>query len=59
MSYVTSANQIKNLASLCPELLAYQSNELEVEMYLQRVTELEKSVIDWAIDLTERNMKTL
>lgn len=59
MSHVTSANKLTDLAPLCKELLVYTNKELEVEMYIQRVTELDKSVLDWAIDLTERNMKTL
>lgn len=37
----------------------YRSNDLDVEMYIQRVTDLDKNVLDWAIDLTERNMKKL
>ncbi|XP_047993996.1 N-alpha-acetyltransferase 40 [Leguminivora glycinivorella] len=59
MSHVTSANKLTDLASLCKELLVYRSNDLDVEMYIQRVTDLEKNVLDWAIDLTERNMKKL
>lgn len=59
MSYVTSANKFKDLASLCKELLVYRNNDMEVDMYIQRVTELDKNVLQWAIDLTERNMKQL
>ncbi|XP_063627831.1 N-alpha-acetyltransferase 40 [Cydia splendana] len=59
MSHVTSANKLTDLASLCKELLVYRSNDLDVEMYIQRVADLDKSVLDWAIDLTERNMKKL
>nr|XP_021193614.2 N-alpha-acetyltransferase 40 [Helicoverpa armigera] len=59
MSSVTSANKLKDMATLCKELLVYRNNELEVEMYIQRVTELDKNVLQWAIDLTERNMKRL
>uniref|UniRef100_A0A2H1W400 SFRICE_003255 n=1 Tax=Spodoptera frugiperda TaxID=7108 RepID=A0A2H1W400_SPOFR len=59
MSSVNSANKLKDLATLCKELLVYRNNELEVEMYIQRVTELDKNVLQWAIDLTERNMKHL
>ncbi|XP_063367669.1 N-alpha-acetyltransferase 40 [Cydia amplana] len=59
MSHVTSANKLTDLASLCKELLVYRSNDLDVEMYTQRVKDLDKSVLDWAIDLTERNMKKL
>lgn len=59
MSHVTSANKLTDLASLCKELLVYRSNDLDVEMYIQRVTDLDKNVLDWAIDLTERNMKKL
>ncbi|XP_063539493.1 N-alpha-acetyltransferase 40 [Cydia strobilella] len=59
MSHVTSANKLTDLALLCKELLVYRSNDLDVEMYIQRVKDLDKSVLDWAIDLTERNMKKL
>lgn len=59
MSFVTSANKLKDLALLCKELLVYRNNDLEVEMYIQRMTELDKNVLQWAIDLTERNMKRL
>lgn len=59
MTNVTSANKLKDLESLCKELLVYRNNELEVEMYIQRVTDLDKNVLQWAIDLTERNMKLL
>ncbi|XP_061721455.1 N-alpha-acetyltransferase 40 [Cydia pomonella] len=59
MSHVTSANKLTDLASLCKELLVYRSNDLDVEMYIQRVTDLDKNVLDWTIDLTERNMKKL
>ncbi|CAB3248918.1 unnamed protein product [Arctia plantaginis] len=59
MSHVTLANKIKDLASLCNELLVYRNKDLEVDMYMHRVTELDKNVLQWAIDLTERNMKQL
>ncbi|KAJ0173725.1 hypothetical protein K1T71_010874 [Dendrolimus kikuchii] len=59
MAFVTSANKLKDMASLCKELLVYQNNDIEVDMYIRKVTELNKSVLQWAIDLTERNMKTL
>lgn len=59
MSNVTSANKLNDLASLCKELLVYRNNDLEVEMYIQRVTELDKDVLQWAIDLTERNVRQL
>lgn len=59
MTHVTSANRLQDIASLCKELLVYKNDDLEVEMYIQRVSDLEKSVLEWAIDLTERNMKTL
>ncbi|KAL0869245.1 hypothetical protein ABMA27_007516 [Loxostege sticticalis] len=59
MSYVTSANKLTDLASLCKELMIYRNNDLEVDMYIQKVGELEKNVLQWAIDLTERNMKKL
>ncbi|KAI8425198.1 hypothetical protein MSG28_007021 [Choristoneura fumiferana] len=59
MTHVTSANKLTDLASLCKELLVYRNNDLDVEMYIQRVNDLEKSTLDWAIDLTERNMKKL
>ncbi|XP_047509191.1 N-alpha-acetyltransferase 40 [Pieris napi] len=59
MTHVTNANKLEELATLCKELLVYQSNNLEVDMYIQRVTELDKNVLQWAIDLTERNMKNL
>lgn len=59
MSCVTTANKLNDLAALCKELLIYRSKEMEVDMYIQRVTELDKDVLKWAIDLTERNMKKL
>ncbi|XP_045502583.1 N-alpha-acetyltransferase 40 [Colias croceus] len=59
MAHVTKANKLEDLASLCKELLVYKSNDLDVDMYIQRVTELDKNVLNWAIDLTERNMKSL
>lgn len=59
MSYVTSANKLNDLTSLCKELMVYHNNDLEVDMYIQRVTQLDKSIMRWAIDLTERNMKKL
>lgn len=59
MSFVSSANQRKELGSICKDLLIFRNNDLDVEIYIKRVTELEKSVLDWAIDLTERNMKKL
>lgn len=59
MSYVTSANKLTDLAALCKELMVYRNNDLEVDMYIQRVSELDKDVLQWAIDLTERNMKKL
>ncbi|XP_068619145.1 N-alpha-acetyltransferase 40 [Battus philenor] len=59
MNYVTSANKLTDLASLCKELLVFRSKQIEVDMYIQRVTELEKNVLEWAINLTERNMKKL
>ncbi|CAG9137441.1 unnamed protein product [Plutella xylostella] len=59
MTHVTSANRLQDIASLCKELLVYKNDDLEVEMYIQRVSDLEKSVLEWAIDLTETNMKTL
>ncbi|XP_026760808.1 N-alpha-acetyltransferase 40 [Galleria mellonella] len=59
MSQVTSANKIEDLAALCKELLVYQTKDLQVEMLIQRVNQLDKNVLNWAIDLTERNMKKL
>ncbi|XP_026314879.1 N-alpha-acetyltransferase 40 [Hyposmocoma kahamanoa] len=59
MNYVTSANKLTDISGLCKELLVYSNNELEVSMYIQRVTDLKKNVLEWAIDLTERNMKKL
>ncbi|KAL4709371.1 hypothetical protein ACJJTC_013660 [Scirpophaga incertulas] len=59
ISFVSSANKLTDLAPLCSELLVYKNNDFEVEMYIQRVTELEKDVLDWTIGLTERNMKKL
>ncbi|XP_050354230.1 N-alpha-acetyltransferase 40 [Nymphalis io] len=59
MSYVTSANKLKELAPLCKELLVYSNKDLEIDMYIQKVSELDKKVLDWAINLTERNMKSL
>lgn len=59
MSYVTSANKLKDLAPICKELLVYRNKDIEIDMYIQRVTDLDKNVLQWAIDLTERNMKRL
>ncbi|XP_030034072.1 N-alpha-acetyltransferase 40 isoform X2 [Manduca sexta] len=59
MSVVNSANKLQDLATHCKELLVYSNLDLEVDMYIQRVTELDKNVLKWAIDLTERNMKSL
>ncbi|XP_050667879.1 N-alpha-acetyltransferase 40 [Leptidea sinapis] len=59
MTYVTQANKLEDIASLCKELLVYKNNNLQVEMYIQRMSELDKNVLQWAIGLTERNMKTL
>ncbi|KAM3962518.1 LOW QUALITY PROTEIN: N-alpha-acetyltransferase 40 [Aphomia sociella] len=59
MSHVTSANKVDDLAVLCKELLIYQTKDLEVDIFIQRVNQLDKSILDWAIDLTERNMKKL
>lgn len=59
MAHVSSANKLKDIASLCKELLIFRNLDLEVDMYIQKVTELEKSVLQWAIDLTERNMRVL
>lgn len=59
MSRVTSANKLSDIASLCKELLVYRNKDFEVDMYIQRVNELDKKVLQWAIDLTERNMKSL
>ncbi|KAJ2944775.1 hypothetical protein O0L34_g843 [Tuta absoluta] len=59
MNYVTSANKLTDIASLCKELLVYHNKDLEVDMYIQKVSDLKKNVLEWAIDLTERNMKTL
>lgn len=59
MSLVTSAKNLKDLPSLCKELMVFSNLDLEVEMYIQKVTELDKNVLQWAIDLTERNMRTL
>ncbi|CAG4931872.1 unnamed protein product [Parnassius apollo] len=59
MNYVTLANKLTDLAFLCKELLVFRNNEMEVDMYIQRVTELDKNVLDWAINLTEKNMKKL
>lgn len=59
MSFVTSANKLQDLAGLCKELLVYKNDDIEVEMYIQRVANLDKDVLKWAIDLTEKNMKEL
>ncbi|XP_004921847.1 N-alpha-acetyltransferase 40 [Bombyx mori] len=59
MTHVTTANKLQDLASLCKELLVFRNLDLEVDMYIQKVTELDKKVLQWAIDLTEKNMKTL
>ncbi|XP_037301354.1 N-alpha-acetyltransferase 40-like [Manduca sexta] len=59
MSVVNSANKLQDLATHCKELLVYSNLDLEVDMYIQKVTELDKNVLKWAIDLTERNMKSL
>ncbi|XP_013171010.1 PREDICTED: N-alpha-acetyltransferase 40 [Papilio xuthus] len=59
MSNVTSANKLTDLAALCRELLVYRNKDMEVDMYIQRVTELDKNVLEWAINLTERNMRKL
>ncbi|CAK1552263.1 unnamed protein product [Leptosia nina] len=59
MGFVTKANKLEDLAGLCKELLVYKSNELDVEMYIQKVMDLDKNTLQWAIDLTERNMKSL
>lgn len=44
---------------MCKELLVYRNKDLEIDMYIQKVTELDKKILQWAIDLTERNMKKL
>ncbi|XP_039757460.1 N-alpha-acetyltransferase 40 [Pararge aegeria] len=59
MSFVTAANKLKDLAPLCKELLVYSNLEIVIDMSIHRVTELDKEVLYWAIDLTERNMKKL
>ncbi|XP_034834247.1 N-alpha-acetyltransferase 40 [Maniola hyperantus] len=59
MSFVTSANKLKDLSSLCQDLLVYSNRDMEIDMSIQRVTELDKDVLDCAISLTERNMKRL
>ncbi|CAH0400416.1 unnamed protein product [Chilo suppressalis] len=59
MTYVTLANKLTDLATYCKELLIYRNKELEVDMYIQKVTDLDKNILQWAIDLTERNMKKL
>lgn len=59
MNSVTSANKLTDLATLCRELLVYRNKDMEVDMFIQRVTELDKNVLDWAINLTEKNMKEL
>lgn len=59
MSLVTSANKLKDLAPLCKDLLVYSNLDMDIDMCIQRVTELDKEVLNWAIDLTERNMKRL
>ncbi|XP_045776680.1 N-alpha-acetyltransferase 40 isoform X2 [Maniola jurtina] len=60
MSFVTSANKLKDLSPLCQDLLVYNNLEsMEINMCIQRVTELDKDVLNWAISLTERNMKRL
>lgn len=59
MSLVTSAKNLKDLPSICKELMVFNNLDLEIEMYIQKVTELDKNVLQWAIDLTERNMRSL
>lgn len=59
MALVTAANKQEDYDSLCKDLLLLAHGGFEVRFYIKRVTKLEKSVIDWAIDLTECNMKTL
>lgn len=59
MAHVSSANKLKDIASLCKELLIFRNLDLEVDMYIQKITDLDKDVLQWAIDLTERNMRTL
>lgn len=59
MAYVASANKLTDMASLCKELLLFRNLDLEVDMYIQKGTQLDKEVLEWAIDLTERNMKSL
>ncbi|XP_052743985.1 N-alpha-acetyltransferase 40 [Bicyclus anynana] len=59
MSFVTTANKLKDLNSLCKDLLMYSIEDKEIDMSISRVTDLDKEALDWAIDLTERNMKKL
>ncbi|XP_041969143.1 N-alpha-acetyltransferase 40 [Aricia agestis] len=59
MKFVGSANKLKDLNTLCTDYLMYNNNSLEINLYIRKVTELEKTILDWAIDLTERNMKKL
>ncbi|XP_059053317.1 N-alpha-acetyltransferase 40 isoform X2 [Achroia grisella] len=59
MSHVTAANKIDDLTILCKDLLVYQTKDLQVDILIQRVNQLNKSILNWAIDLIERNMKKL
>lgn len=59
MAYVRSANKLSDMAALCKELLIFRNLDLEVDMYIQKVTDLDGDVQKWAIELVQKNMKLL
>lgn len=59
MADVRSANKLTDMAALCKELLIFRNLDLEVDMCIQKVTELDAEVQKWTIELVEKNMKSL
>lgn len=59
MANVRSANTLSDMTALCKELLVFRNLDLEVDMYIQKVTELDADVQKWTIELVEKNMKPL
>ncbi|EDO32371.1 predicted protein [Nematostella vectensis] len=56
---VDAANKLENPFEPLIAFRKYNRNGLELEIACQRVTEMKAEDVDWAFDLTKRNMETL
>lgn len=57
MAAVEKANKLVDPLEPFPVFRKYNKNGLEVDLEVKRVTNLDETTINWAFNLTKRNMQ--